>query len=134
MSLERARAILKGIFRGNSNEPDQDRPFQYQSLDPSKNEIRLLRILHAKDRVDPIRCEVFHTTLDDAGDYLALLYTWGDPNRTRPIQLNGHAARVTINLEEFLRQIRDPDWDYCGGVDRTSSTGWWTHWTSSLYR
>src|SRR5579862_6032116 len=41
------------------------------------------------------------------GDYMALSYTWGDPTVTREILVNGHVMRVTRNVEECLRVLRD---------------------------
>lgn len=41
------------------------------------------------------------------GDYVALSYTWGDPNETRDILLNGDRMKVGRNLESTLRVLRD---------------------------
>ncbi|KAI9772823.1 MAG: hypothetical protein M1840_008705 [Geoglossum simile] len=41
------------------------------------------------------------------GDYMALSYTWGDPTVTREILVNGYSMRVTKNVEDCLRVLRD---------------------------
>ena len=37
--------------------------------------------------------------------YVALSYTWGDPSRTRGIEVNGVKVKVTTNLEAALRAL-----------------------------
>ena len=37
------------------------------------------------------------------GEYVALSYVWGDPNKTREILINGKSVQVTENLESALR-------------------------------
>jgi Heterokaryon incompatibility protein (HET) len=83
--------------------------FPYRTLDPSNKEIRLLSIQPEQDRSAPIRCRIQHARLQDSGEYVALSYTWGDPQQTRPIYLNEFKVEVTINLEEFLREIHSSD-------------------------
>lgn len=79
--------------------------FPYQPLDTVRREIRLVSITPASQEA-PIVCSLIHTSLDDDCNYLALSYVWGDPSRTLPIQLDGHAFRVTENLEAALRHLR----------------------------
>ena len=40
------------------------------------------------------------------GDFLALSYTWGDPNTVREILVNGQPLPITQNLEACLRALR----------------------------
>jgi hypothetical protein len=55
--------------------------------------------------------------LDDAPEYEALSYVWGDTSRTRrtmawygnDIEINGHDIDVTFNLERILRRVRHVD-------------------------
>lgn len=86
-------------FTGNS--PHQP----LSQWDPS--EIRLVK-LHPGELDDPVRCELYHTSLDKqpVHDYIALSYTWGDPNDTVPICLNGVDYPVTRNLDSFLRHAQ----------------------------
>lgn len=41
------------------------------------------------------------------GDYFALSYTWGSPENKATILLDGHEFKVTRNLEDALRSLRD---------------------------
>jgi ankyrin repeat protein/serine/threonine protein kinase len=43
------------------------------------------------------------------GDFSCLSYTWGDPNDTRTIMINGHEITVRSNLEAALRSFRQQD-------------------------
>ncbi|KAF2742203.1 hypothetical protein M011DRAFT_413057 [Sporormia fimetaria CBS 119925] len=42
-----------------------------------------------------------------AGNYVALSYSWGDPDDRVPISIDGHIIDVTKNLEAALRQFRE---------------------------
>ncbi|KAL8716834.1 MAG: hypothetical protein Q9225_005867 [Loekoesia sp. 1 TL-2023] len=41
------------------------------------------------------------------GDFMALSYTWGDPNDCTQILVNGHPLIVTKNVEAGLKQLRN---------------------------
>ncbi|CAM1504107.1 Fc.00g016980.m01.CDS01 [Cosmosporella sp. VM-42] len=41
------------------------------------------------------------------GNYVAMSYTWGDPDDRVPIFIDGHSVHVTTNLEEGLREFRE---------------------------
>ena len=45
--------------------------------------------------------------IDDLPPYIALSYTWGDPNDTVPVLCNGRIIDVTRNLKEALWQFRE---------------------------
>jgi hypothetical protein len=79
-------------------------------LDPARHEIRLLRIHPGKDASDLIELTVYHTTIERAGDYLALSYAWGaNPESKRPVVLNGTDFAVAENLHSALQHIRLPE-------------------------
>jgi hypothetical protein len=90
--------------------------YEYKPLDPSKREFQLLHILpenhptskHAASAA-AVRCTITHATLNDAPDYNALLYTWGDVSIKVPILVNGIELRATLNLEMGLRHLRRKD-------------------------
>ena len=96
--------MLKKLFRRTRRKAPISSAFQYQPLDAATKEIRLLLLQPACKSTDPIRCIIKHTHLQDAGEYFALSYTWGDAGRRRPIFLNGCEFEVTLNLKEFLRR------------------------------
>jgi hypothetical protein len=45
--------------------------------------------------------------IDDHPPYIALSYTWGDPNDTVPVLCDGRVIAVTRNLKEALWQFRE---------------------------
>ncbi|KAH8682835.1 hypothetical protein BGZ60DRAFT_479622 [Tricladium varicosporioides] len=82
--------------------------FRYSSLEPSKNEIRLL-LLHPRDSAlsaldSPIRCSIFHASLDDNHWYEAMPYRWeGEPTE---IMVDDCLLNVSSNLVDALRHMR----------------------------
>ncbi|PMD29634.1 HET-domain-containing protein [Hyaloscypha variabilis F] len=86
---------------------------QYTALRPEWKEFRLLRIrppilskssqsIHST----PIECDLFVASRINPPTYLALSYTWGDPTRVVPIQINDSTRNVTLNLRTALEHIR----------------------------
>jgi hypothetical protein len=65
-------------------------------------EIRVLT-LHAGDVPDLVKCSLQVVLLDEKPVYEALSYTWGDPDTTEAIHVNGTRVDVTVNLENALR-------------------------------
>ncbi|KAL2673780.1 hypothetical protein Neosp_012224 [[Neocosmospora] mangrovei] len=80
-------------------------PFSYQPLD--NDSIRLITIKPGPwDSI--IECEIRVEKLHQCKDrFGALSYVWGDSNIRRAIRLNGSTFKVTVNLFEGLRQIRE---------------------------
>ncbi|KAH6714504.1 hypothetical protein BKA61DRAFT_452466, partial [Leptodontidium sp. MPI-SDFR-AT-0119] len=71
--------------------------FQFKPLDPTKNEIRILRI-HPGEYSDDIECRIMHASLDNKPTFKATSYAWGDPSDTCPISLEGHEFPLTRSL------------------------------------
>jgi Heterokaryon incompatibility protein (HET) len=84
----------------------RNRGFRYSPLDSGGKEIRLIRIIPDKDDQGRVSCELRHFHLKDNPYYECLSYVWGDPEKNRPILLNGINFNVTINLDGFLRQLQ----------------------------
>jgi hypothetical protein len=102
-------------------------PFVYCSLDRTKREIRLLRLLpndsgqqvstqnnaqpcgaeKTTSKQDLIQCTIEKTSLDDGPEYVALSYTWGDISKSQSIVLNGSIISITVNLFEALTHLRN---------------------------
>ena len=97
--------------------------YEYQPLDTAKGEIRLVRILPptislsagnenplekpgTSDPNVPVCCTISHGPHDDCPSYESLSYSWGNPNDTRAIDLNGKRVWVTKNLESALRELQ----------------------------
>jgi hypothetical protein len=78
----------------------------YDPLDESKSEIRLLSILLGPES-NLIRCTLQHVSCSSAyPEYTALSYCWGNPKHSLPITVNGCMVPVTRNLEAALQELR----------------------------
>ena len=79
----------------------------YSPLDDTLSQIRLLEIntRRSSDFV-PFSCRLRTVSLDDAPDFFALSYVWGDPKKRKDVTINGITMSVTANLESALRHVR----------------------------
>ncbi|KFZ24063.1 hypothetical protein V502_01455 [Pseudogymnoascus sp. VKM F-4520 (FW-2644)] len=76
----------------------------YEPLDVESYEIRILNILPATpDSI--VRCKIEKTTLISPTKYAALSYSWGDPNVTTNIYVNGVEVTVRVNLADALQKL-----------------------------
>lgn len=100
-------------------------PFPYKQLDIGGDQIRLLELRPGRNS-SLVTCSIGHHYLDDGPVYVALSYTWGNIDITKPIVISRHRefvssrddpkvvqtveletqVEVTINLEAALRQLR----------------------------
>jgi hypothetical protein len=100
-------------------------PFPYKQLDKGGDQVRLLE-LHPGRNSSLVTCSIGHYYLDDGPVYVALSYTWGNTDITKPMAISIQQAfeysrddprvaqtvevetqvEVTINLEAALRQLR----------------------------
>ncbi|KAH7069437.1 heterokaryon incompatibility protein-domain-containing protein [Paraphoma chrysanthemicola] len=87
--------------------------FEHQRLDPSKDEIRLVRLLPGTSS-DDIQCELKVLELASAPSYIALSYVWGDAGFTRPIHVDGKLLQVRNNLFDFMSIYRNAEDDATG--------------------
>jgi hypothetical protein len=76
----------------------------YEPLPHASECLRVLTV-HAGNVLEPIRCSLRTVSFREKPSYDALSYTWGDPNVTRPIEVNGAAVQVTSNLEQALQYV-----------------------------
>jgi len=95
---------------------NQPQPLPPQ-LDLHNRQIRILRLLPAPNRTDPIQCALYTAYLDDDPSYEALSYAWGDATVTRQIFVNKSRVNVTENLAAALRNLRRRFHDRCLWVD-----------------
>jgi hypothetical protein len=92
----------------------------YSSLDQSRAEIRLLKVLplQSESHRETVRCSLVTDSLGELNySYVALSYVWGDPGVNHLIMVNGHPLEVTANLDEFLQRYRylghvAPHWEF----------------------
>ena len=83
-------------------------PNVYNKLDPSKKEIRLLKLDPASDFGNNkgwITCSLETAFLEQSPDFDALSYTWGSPKPTATIKLNGKKIRIRSNLYDVLKNF-----------------------------
>jgi hypothetical protein len=81
--------------------------FIYQPLDPAHQSIRLLAIT-AKPNGDLSYHLIQDARLSSPNclEYIALSYTWGPPNPTQHIQVDGKFITIRQNLYDFLEHFR----------------------------
>ncbi|KAF1987744.1 HET-domain-containing protein [Aulographum hederae CBS 113979] len=95
--------------------------YTYKPLDLAVRSIRLLRLVHGSYHED-IQTEIFEAWLDELDclmPYEALSYVWGSTSEGNmvPINIDGSVKRVTGNLREALRHLRDKHCDRILWVD-----------------
>ncbi|KAI0195493.1 HET-domain-containing protein [Astrocystis sublimbata] len=78
----------------------------YDSLDQSKHQIRLLRLLPGHNSAE-IHCELFTVSLDGSNEFEALSYVWGSNENPLQINLGGQTTNVTRNLGLALQHLRN---------------------------
>jgi len=80
--------------------------FEYEPLDPSAQQIRLLSIVPKAE--GPIQCTLRHFDLNatPTPDYKALSYRWGPPLPVQGIEVNGKLFTVQQNLYDPLHTFR----------------------------
>src|SRR5690349_1061293 len=78
--------------------------FSHDPLPDSPRHIRLLEILQG-DFGQHVICTLSAWEFDTAPPYVAISYTWGDPNSTTDITVNGRCMLVRTNCEYALQQV-----------------------------
>jgi len=76
----------------------------YKPLPHASEYLRILTV-HAGDVSDPVWCILRTVSFHEKPSYDALSYTWGDPNATKLIKVDGVPIEVTLNLEQALRYV-----------------------------
>lgn len=86
---------------------EQMSPFQHDSLPSASDHIRLLEIIDLDETQDiPICCRLSTFAAKSAPSYCAISYTWGDPDNTVFIKVNGRRMQVRQNCEYVLKQAK----------------------------
>ncbi|PQE30559.1 Heterokaryon incompatibility protein [Rutstroemia sp. NJR-2017a WRK4] len=80
---------------------------QYNTLDRSKHEIRLIRFL--RNNKTPMEISLSSVFMDDHPQYHCLSYVWGNPTPVYPIVADGVEILVNQNLGEALQRIEGED-------------------------
>jgi hypothetical protein len=103
--------LIHKTFRQKGKETEAMETIPYRPLNPSKTEIRLIELYPRPSNVLPQqevapRCNLFHVSLYDKPDYVALSYTWGDPRDTEKITVGEVSVSVTRNLRSALEHLQ----------------------------
>lgn len=77
---------------------------EYHKLSLEDREIRLL-ILEEGSNSAMVACRLEYVSLFNPPIYTALSYTWGNPDITKTILVNGVKVQATVSLEAGLRQL-----------------------------
>ncbi|OCK79012.1 hypothetical protein K432DRAFT_435624 [Lepidopterella palustris CBS 459.81] len=99
----------KIVLESQGNEEIKVHGKIYTPLSKAKREIRVVKVFPDLDPTYGIRCELSVVSLDAKPVYKALSYTWGNPNDSVPITLNGQRFPVTRNLKKALERLRTLD-------------------------
>ncbi|KAI1179074.1 heterokaryon incompatibility protein-domain-containing protein [Nemania sp. FL0916] len=85
---------------------DKTPALQYTFLEPSRKEIRLLKLLKGQWN-DSIRCELYVASLQEQPEYEALSYAWGAQTDLVDIYVNDIPVPARPNLYAALRRLRE---------------------------
>jgi hypothetical protein len=80
----------------------------YQTLDNQSRQIRILMLLPGLEP-STIHCRLEKVSLDEAPQYQAISYAWGDPKDTQSARVGSMEIKIRSNLEACLRHLRRPD-------------------------
>jgi Heterokaryon incompatibility protein (HET) len=91
----------------SSAEPQSTGAFEYEPLDSSENEIRVIRFVsrekHLREGFSlPLKIELFHVSLNSAPRYHALSYVWGSRAKPDMVLVNEKTMHITRSLYEAL--------------------------------
>lgn len=75
-------------------------------MEENDSAVRFVVLNEALSETGKIQCNLAYCSLDDPNMYAALSYTWGSPDITTPILLNGIEYQVTTNLAAVLERMR----------------------------
>lgn len=100
-------SVVHGPRELGKNPEDTAFTFPYQPLDASKSEIRIIN-LKPGTASSPLECTLEHVSNANKSraSYKALSYTWGCPEPTKILSLDGIQTRVRENLWQALYHIR----------------------------
>ena len=80
-------------------------PYSYRPLE-RKSEIRILHLSPALEDFESLCGTLVHVDLDSQPYYKTLSYTWGEPDFTCTIKLDGNDLAITQGLHSALRRLR----------------------------
>ena len=91
---------------------DKEEHFRHARLDLHLKGVRLLRLLPKPNGSTQVQVELQHADLRNAPKFKALSYTWGPPDPTFNIIVNGQSFPVRQNLYTFFKAVQlDPKYN-----------------------
>jgi hypothetical protein len=96
---------FEAISMASALDPDVS-PYQYQPLDRSKDQIRLVMLIPSEDTKSPAQYVIRLFDVYNAPPFCALSYTWGQPTPTSVILIDGQPLTIRENLYKFLEVFR----------------------------
>jgi hypothetical protein len=78
--------------------------YHYSPL--QRDEIRLLHLLPATEKLEPLKVVLEHIPIGSAGEFRALSYVWGSDTRSSDLETPCGRVGVTTSLSKALRHIR----------------------------
>ena len=120
-------SVLLNTFSVHGQPQENDTPkFPYKPLNMSnydfeQSEIRIL-LLKPGLKPSPIQCSVQNLAIAEARSlkFRALSYTWGPPEETKTIILEGIQVQVRKNLWQALYYLRSANTELCLWIDALS--------------
>lgn len=95
-------------------------PYQHEPLPDASSYIRLLATKeYAGDDPYTLECELTTWPIDESPTFYAISYSWGDPNQTAVLCVNGSPLSVTKNCEVVLCQA----YLYTAGIRKRRHSG-----------
>lgn len=92
-----------------TNSTSSNEPFGYRSLDKVAKEIRVIVLHPAHSQSAEIQYDLWHTKLGRRCNYIALSYTWGDPEPKHTIIVNSRKFEISTNLRDALCYLRNSE-------------------------
>ncbi|CAG8948652.1 hypothetical protein HYFRA_00001772, partial [Hymenoscyphus fraxineus] len=86
----------------------ENKPYEYEPLDDSTDEIRLISIHHVSDPDSSIQLDIIRAKLSENPEYEALSYMWGSERDPHDVYVSGKRLQVGHNLWMALLRLRNP--------------------------
>jgi hypothetical protein len=118
------KALATRVDSSRKQKFSEMEPYRYKPLEHPRD-IRLLRLGHLDSFAD-VTCEIIHASLEQAPEYEAISYTWGDPSPTCCVSVDGYRLRVPATAYEIIQgrcTVRGPRYLWMDFVCMDQSNG-----------
>ncbi|KAE8447099.1 hypothetical protein EG329_011083 [Mollisiaceae sp. DMI_Dod_QoI] len=104
---------LQWLYWRNQSSDQSSTPSQtprasyiYSPLDRTKREIRICDLVSSSNLSAPLQCSLRTAPMDQAGNFVAMSYVWGENSSTECISIDGTNHPIRPNLAAGLRRFR----------------------------